>query len=636
MLEAIREHAQGKIAKIILVLITIPFALWGVESYLKNGGDGPIAAKVGNQKITQQEFAQTLKDQQERMRQAMGKNFDPAVMDRPEIRKSVLDGLIVQRLILADAAHEGLTITDAQLARFIAGIEAFQEDGKFSQTRYESLLRQQNMTPALFEHRLRQDLLMQNAQDGIVRSAVVPRSVVDNLARINEQQREVSQAVISIEQFMPQAKIEPAAVKDYYDKHQSEFKLPEQARLEYVVLSAQSLVAQVSVSEDEVASYYKEHASQYGQAEERKASHILINVAANASAADKAAAKDKSRKIWQEAKQNPANFAQLAKQYSQDAGSAAQGGDLGFFGRGAMVKPFEDAVFKMAEGDISEPVQSDFGFHIIKLTAIKPAKLRALPEVRDEIIQELKKQKAGKKFAESAENFSNLVYEQGDSLNPVAQQLGLKVEQSAWVSRMASDTPLLNNAKLLQAVFSEEVLKNKRNTEAVEVAPNTLVAARLLEYKPASVKPLEEVAAVLGQRLQRQQASALAVKWGKEALARLQQGKEEPAGLNWSQVQVVSRERPAGLDPAALKEAFKVKPEKLPGYAGVENAQGGFSLIKVTRLIEAGAADEKTRQVYAQRIASLLEREYAAAYLANLKQKTKIDIKREALEKSER
>ncbi|MDP2785029.1 MAG: SurA N-terminal domain-containing protein [Sulfurimicrobium sp.] len=635
MLEVIREHAQGKIAKVILVLITIPFALWGVDSYLQNDGDGPIAAKVGGQEISQKEFTEALKDQQERMRSALGKSYDAAVMDRPETRKSVLDRLINQRLILADAAQEGLAISDAQLVRFIAGIEAFQENGKFSQSRYESLLRQQNMSPAMFEHRLRQDLLSQTAQDGMVRSASLPRSVADRLMRINEQEREVSQAVIPIEQFMPQSKVEAPAVKDYYDKHQSEFKVPEQARLEYVVLSAENLVAQVTVSEEEIAAYYKEHASQFGQAEERQASHILITVAANASAAEKAVAEDKARKLGQEARQNPANFAQLAKQHSQDTGSASQGGDLGLFARGAMVKPFEDAVFKMAPGEISEPVLSDFGYHIIKLATVKPAKIRVQQEVRSEITQALKKQKAGKKFTESAENFSNMVYEQGDSLRPAAQQLGLQVEQSAWVSRMASDTPLLNNPKLLQAVFSDDVLKDKRNSEAVEVAPNVLVSARLLEYKPASVKPLEDVADVLSQRLQRQQAAVLAVKLGKDAMAQLQQGKT-PAALNWSAAQVVSRIKPAGLESAALKEVFKLKGDKLPGYAGLENAQGGFTLVKVTRVIEPGALDESRKQAYAQRFSNMLEQEYAAAYLTSLKSKAKIDIKRESLEKTER
>lgn len=635
MLEAIREHAQGKIAKIILALITVPFALWGVDSYIKNTGDGPVAAKIGSQQISQQEFTLALKDQQDRMRASLGNKFDASIMDSPEMRLSVLNGLIDQRLVLAEAAQEGLNISDAQLAKIIGGIEAFWEGGKFSQARYEMMLRQQNMSPAMFERRVRQDLLLQTAQEGITRSALLPNSVSDNLIRVSEQQREVSQAIIPIEQFMSQARIDPAAVKDYYEKHLNEFNVPEQARLEYVVLSADSLAGQISVSEDEIAKYYSEHSTQFGQAEERQASHILIGVAATASEAEKTAARDKANKIVKEIKQSPTNFAQLAKQYSQDPGSASQGGDLGFFARGAMVKPFDEAVFKMKPGEISELVQSDFGFHIIKLTAIKPSKVRALQEVRDQIAQELQKQKANKKFTESAENFSNLVYEQGDSLKPAAQQLGLKVEQSAWVSRMASDTPLLNNAKLLQAVFSEEVLKNKRNSEAIEVAPNTLVAARLLEYKAASVKPLDQVATSLGQRLQRQQAVTLAVKWGKDALAQLQQG-NSPAGLNWGQSQLVSRVRPASLDTAALKEAFKIKTGKLPGYGGVENNQGGFTVLKVSKLVEGAVAEDKTKKAYVQNFANMLEREYAVAYISSLKQKTKIDIKREALEKSER
>lgn len=634
MLEVIRKHAHGKIAQIVLALITLPFALWGVESYIQNAGNGPVAAKVGDQEISQKEFAQTLKDQQERMRASLGKNFDPAIMDQPGIRQSVMDGLVSQRLILADAGSEGLAVSDAQLARYIAGADIFHEKGAFSQMRYDAWLRQQNMSEAMFVQRLRQDMLVQAAREGVARAATMPKGVSDSLMRLIEQQREVSQAPISLERFMTEVKLEPTAVKDYYDKHQSEFKVPEQVRLEYVVLSVDKLLSQVDVSDDEITSYYKEHAAQFTQAEERRASHILISVPANASAADKSAAQDKARKVWQEAKQNPASFAQLAKQYSQDPGSAAQGGDLGFFARGATAKPFEDAAFKMAEGEVGEPVQSDFGYHIIKLVAVKPGKVRTLPEARSEIMLELKKQKAGKKFTENAENFSNLVYEQGDSLNPVAQQLGLKVEQSAWMSRMAGDTPLLNNARLLQAVFSDEVLNNKRNTEAIEVAPNTLVAARLLEYKPASVKPLDEVATMLTQRLQRQQAAAMAVKWGKDALGQLQQGKSL-SGLNWSQPQLVNRSSPAGLDPAALKEVFRLGADKLPGYVGVENAQGGFTLVKVSRVVEAGAVDEGKKRAYAQRFSNLLEQEYAAAYLASLKQRIKVDIKREALEKSE-
>ena len=635
MLEAIREHAQGKIAKIILALITVPFALWGIDSYLKQGGEGPVVAKVAGQKIYRQEFDQALKDQQERLRGALGKGFDPALMDTPAMRMSVLERLIDQRVLLAEARREGLVVTDAQLAKYIGGIEAFQEGGKFSQARYETLLRQQQMNPLLFEQRLRQDLLLQVAQEGVARSDVLPKTVLDDLIRTNEQEREISLATFSTDQFLSQAKPGEPAVKAYYDKHPEEFKVPEQVRLEYVVLSAASLASQITVSEDEIARYYKDHEREYGVPEERRASHILISVAPNATVAEKKAAGDKARKVWEEAKRSPADFGKLAKEYSQDPGSAAQGGDLGFFARGAMVKAFEDAVFKMSDGQISEPVQSEFGFHIIKLTGIKGGKTRSLDEMRNQIAEELKKQKASKKFAELAENFSNLVYEQGDSLKPAAQQLGLKIEESGWVSRAGSGNPMLSNAKLLQAVFSEDVLKNKRNTEAIEVAPNTLLAARLLEYKPVGTKSLAEVSATLAERMQRQEASSLAVKAGKEALAALRQGKE-PAGLHWGQGQVLSLSKPGAVEGQVLREAFKVGTDHLPAYGGAENPQGGgYTLVKVLRVMEGKAVDEKTRKAYGERFAGLLEKEYAAAYLASLKQVAKIEIKEKNLGKAD-
>lgn len=636
MLEAIRERAQGWLAKLILALITVPFALWGIDSYIQSGGESPLVAKVGEDKITLQEFSQSLKDQQERMRSALGRSFDPAMMDRPEIKRSILDGLINRHLLAIEAKDEGLAVSDSQLAKIIAGIEEFQQDGKFSQARYEFVLRQQNMTPAVFESRLRQDMLTQTVADGLSRTAFLPRTVTDNLIRLGEQQREVSVATIGVDDFLPQVKIEPAAAKAYYDQHQNDFRVAEQVRVEYVVLSADTLLPKMSVNEDEIKKYYDEHAAQYQQPEERQASHILIAVPPGAGAAEKDAAREKASQVLKQVKQSPASFAQLAKQYSQDPGSAGQGGDLGYFTRNAMVKPFEDAVFKMAVGEVSDLVQTEFGFHIIKLAAIKSSKTtRPLAEVKDEISTELKKQKAAKKFVESAETFSNTVYEQPDSLKPAVQALGLTLQTSPWISKTGGEVALLNNDKLLQAVFSEEAVKNKRNTEAVEVAPNTLVAARVAEHKPASIRPYEEVAPAINQRLQREQASALAVKYGKEALAQLQQGKEV-AGLAWGAVQMVARQTPQGLAEVVLKQAFKADAGKLPAYAGLESPQGGFTLLKISRVIEAGDIESGKRQAYAVRLQNILGQEYAAAQLASLKQKTKVEIKKENLEKSER
>lgn len=622
MLEIIRERAQGVIAKIILGLITIPFALWGVDSYIRGGDKVDIVAEVDGQNITRQEFSRTLKEQQERMRGAMGERFDPAMLDRPEVRQSVLDGLVQQRLLAMEANRVGFNLPDTLLASIIAEIPEFQQDGKFSQARYESMVRAQDMTPAIFENRLRQNLVIQQLFEGLSHGVAVPRASEELVVRLAEQQREISQAMLTPEQYMIQLKVDPADIKAYYDKHREEFLVPEQARLDYVVLSVDELQQQMVVGDEEVKKYYDEHGAQYGEPEQRRASHILI------------AERTQAEQILKEIKQNPAKFEDLAKQYSKDPGSAAKGGDLGFFARGAMVKPFEDAAFGMKGGEISGLVQSDFGFHIIKLTAIRHGAARSLDEVRADISQELKKQKAVKKFAELAETFSNTVYEQPDSLNPVADALKLKIQSSPWISKKGADMPLLNHPKLLQAVFSEDALKLKRNTETVEVAPNTLVAARVAEYKAASYKPFEELNTELAKRLLREQGNAMAVKRGRDALASLQKG-GAVAELKWGATILINRENASSMGKDALNQIFRADAGKLPAYTGIENPKGGYLLVKVSKVVEPGAIDPAKRKSYANQLRQALAQEYSSAYLASLKQKADISIKKEKLEKAE-
>lgn len=622
MLEIIRERAQGLIVKIILGLITIPFALWGVDSYIRGGDKVDIVAEVNGQNITRQEFSRTLKEQQERMRGAMGERFDPAMLDRPEVRQSVLDGLVQQHLLAMEANRVGINLPDTLLASIIAEIPEFQQDGKFSQARYESMIRAQDMTPAVFEHRLRQNLVIQQLFEGLSHGVAVPRTSEEMVARLAEQQREISLAMLTPEQYMIQLKVDPADVKAYYDKHREEFLVPEQARLDYVVLSADELQQQMVASDEEVKKYYDEHSAQYNEAEQRRASHILI------------AERTQAERILKEIKQNPARFEDLAKQHSKDPGSAAQGGDLGFFARGAMVKPFEDAAFGMKGGEISGLVQSDFGFHIIKLTAIRQGGARSLDEVKGEIAQELKKQKAAKKFAELAETFSNTVYEQSDSLNPVADALKLKIQSSPWISKKGTDMALLKHPKLLQAVFSEDALKLKRNTEAVEVAPNTLVAARVAEYKAASYKPFEELHTELAKRLLRERGNVAAVKQGKDALASLQKG-GAVADLKWGATILISRENASSMGKDALSQIFRADAGKLPAYTGIENPKGGYTLIKVSKVVEPDAIDPAKRKSYANQLRQAFAQEYSSAYLASLKQKADISIKKEKLEKVE-
>lgn len=623
MLEAIRERAQGWFAKLILALIAIPFALWGVDSYIRHAGDTATVASVGKQDITQQEFTRMLREQQQRL----GKQTDS-----PEVRQAILNAMIDQRLLSQQATQAGLAVPEGLLEGMIASVPVFQENGSFSQKRYDEWLRQQGMSSAVFLSRLRDDLLVQQLQSGVLDAVSVPMPTVDNLIRANEQERTVARATVGPESFLSQVKLDPAAVKGYYDKHADEFRTPEQVKLEMVVLSQSDLMSQVTASDDELKKYYADHITQFQSPEERRASHILIAVSPKATDAERKAAEQKALQLDQEVKKNPSAFAELAKKNSQDPGSADKGGDLGFFGRGMMVKPFEDAVFAMKVGDISAPVKSDFGYHIIRLTEIRPAKTRPFEAVKAEVEMDVKKQKAAQKFAEVADTFSNTVYEQSDSLKPAAEALKLKIQTTDWLGKEGAFP--FNSEKLRQAVFSDDVLKNKRNTEAVEVAPNTLVAARVADYRPAAMKPFDTVKDDLAQRLRQEQAFALAVKQGQEWLAQLKQGKAVE-GLSWSATDEVSRvKHPEGYSVPVLKEVFKADVRKLPVYVGAEVPGKGFVLAKITAVKEVGAIDDAKRQAYKAQLNSFLAREYAQAYMKSLKDHTKIEIKKEALEKS--
>ena len=624
-------HNHKKLIQVLLAIMFLPFAFFGIDSYFRGSDRGASVATVGGQPITQVEFAQALRDRQEQVQRMTGGRVDPALLDSPELRFGVLDGIIRQRLLINQAVRNGVTVSDQQLQQIIADQEAFQEDGKFSHTRYETLLRRQNLTPVGFENGLRRDLILERINEAYRSTAIVPNAVAERLLRITAQQREVSHAVLEPQKFLAQVSVDAGAAKQYYDSHQSEFQTAERARLEYVVLSLDAVGTQADVTADEVKQYYEQNITQYAKGDERQASHILITVDPQAGADAKQAARARAEELLKQVKQNPASFAELAKKHSQDPGSAANGGDLGFFPRGAMVKAFDDAVFQMKQGEIAGPVESSFGFHIIRVTAVKG---RGFDDVRKQVETDLRRQKAGKRFSELAEQFNNLVFEQGDSLKPAAEALKLSVQQSGWVSRSGSELKLLNNPKLLQAVFSEDVARNKRNTEVVDVGNNTLVAARILEYKPASVRPFEEVAAEISRKLTHQQAAQLAAKQGRELLDKLKKG--ENVAVAWGAPKLISRENPEGYSGAVLAEAFKAGTANLPAYAGVENAEGGFLLLKVSRVVDSDKIEADRRAALTEQLRQMVGQEELSAYVTSLKLKADVKVQQDQLEKKER
>ncbi len=621
-------HNHKLLLQIILGLIMLPFAFFGLESYQRVFNSNAEVADVAGTKITDQEFANALRNQQERLGKAL-RGIDPTLLDTPEMRGELLDGLITQRLLTVYGLKNNLMAGDEQLRQLIAAEPAFQDNGKFSQSTYSTMLRAQNLTEQSFEANLRHDIAMQQLLAGVAESGFVPVTVARQLALTRGEQREVSEAIITPEQFSAQVKLTPEAIQAFYDSNKMRFQTPDMVRAEYVTLSADGLASQEPVAAAEIRKWYDDNMG--------------------VKFAERSVAKKKAEEALAEAQKNPGAFADIAKKYSQDPGSKDKGGDLGFFGRGMMVKPFEAAAWKLQPGQLSGLVESDFGFHIIKLTAVKGDERQAshilipAPQVKDfdaakaDIERDLKKQRAGKKYAESAEVFSNTAYEQADSLQPLSDKFKLPVQKSDWISRQgavgaAPQSPLAN-PKLLSALFGEDVLKNKRNTEAVEVASGVLAVARVLEHKPAVIRPLEEVRADVVKILTRQEALAMAQKAGAEKLAVLTKG--EASDVTWGAPKLISRDAPLGFKPDALASVFRTSSAKLPAYSGLVQNESGYVLYRVSKVVRPEKIETEKEKSVRQQLTRVVAAQEYQAFVGGLRDNAKVQINKAALEKKQ-
>ena len=628
-------HNNRRFAQVVLAIIFLPFAFVGVDSYFKGSDATAPVATVAGQTITQQEFNVALRERQESLQSMSGGRIDPAMLDNPELRLGVAEGLVNQRLLWVQATRANLTATDQQLRAMLEQAPVFQDNGKFSLDLYRQYLKTRGKGELEFEGELRRDLLMRQVDDAYTESAFLPRTVVQRMLKLTETQREVSTCTFAPERFESKATVEGGAAKKYYDSRLDEFRLPEQVRVEYVALTIDSLLPSTTVDPEEVKKSYDDVASKSQVQESRQASHILITADAKAPAEEKQKAKAKAEDLIKQIKSKPASFADLAKAHSQDPGSAEKGGDLGSFKRGDMVKAFSAAAYDMKVGDIAGPVETEYGYHIIKLTGITEGKLPSFESMRGQLETDLKRQRAGKKFAELAEQFNNAAFEQSDSLKAAADLAKVPLQQSAWFSRNAATDARLNNPKLLQAIFSDEVLKNKRNTEAVEVTPGTLVAARLLEHQPSTVRPFDNVQAEISTKLQRQRATQLAAQEGRAALEKLRQGKD--AEVTWGEPQMINfSSQIKGMNEEVRKQILRADVAKLPGYSGVESPSG-YTLIRITRVVEPEKLDAEKEKNIAQAMQQAVGQEQFSAYLASLKLKGDVKIRKEQLvEKKEK
>jgi peptidyl-prolyl cis-trans isomerase D len=626
-------HKHRRIAQIILALLIIPFAFVGVDYYFRRDAQTAAVATVGDSEITRAEFDDLVRQQQDRLRQQMGRGFDPAIFDNPEVRYSLVEQLVAQRLLQKEAGEHRFRVTDTEVARMIGEIEAFRVDGKFSKERYVALLAQQNMTPAMFEQRLRQELVLTPLQEPLSAANIVAGPAAARFLALLTQQREVAVATVDAAVFARDVKVTDDDVRKFYDQNAAAFQTPEQAKVEYLLLTLPALEGKVSVEPEEVRKAYQERLATYGKAEERKASHILVAVKPDAKDADREAAKAKAEKLVAQARATPAKFAELAKANSEDPGSAGQGGDLGAFARGSMVKPFEDAVFAAKEGDILGPVATDFGYHVIMVTGIEKARQRAFDEVRGEIEADLKRQKAQARFAQAADQLQNLVYEQADSLAPAAKALEMTVTTTPFVTRSQVQQLAMGNAKLVQALFSPESIQAKRNSEAIEVGTNALMAARIVEYKPAAPRPFDEVRDEIRRQLVARAASEQAAKAGGEKLAKLEAGaSEKDVGLTFGKPVTLTRNQAQpGITPEAATQLFQVDATKLPRFVGATNEKG-FGIYKLLEVKSPEVGDPRRTEAAATQLGEQIGRELANAYIASLKAAADVKINQKALE----
>ncbi|MGF6609767.1 peptidyl-prolyl cis-trans isomerase D [Paraburkholderia sp. WSM4175] len=629
MLDFFRNHQR--LMMFMLILVILPgLGFVGIQGFRGFFDESANVASVNGHKITRVEYDNAMRQQIDRGRQMLGAKFDMKSFDTPERRRQMLDGMIEQRVLADETQRLHLSASDEAVRRALLSDPVISSlknpDGSIDLDRYKQLLAMQGMTPDQYDERVRYNLAMQQLPESIEASAFTSKTLAQHLTELAQQQREVQGIAFHPHDYA--AKIQPtdAQLQAYYDAHRNDFATPATATIQYLMMSPATLSASVQPSDADLKKYYDDNIAHFRTEGEVRASHILIAAPKDASAADKAKAKQKAEELLAQLKAHPDQFAQIAQQNSQDPGSASKGGDLGYFGRGMIAggQAFDDAVFALKKDEISGIVQTDFGFHIIKVTDVKPAVTKSFDEVKDQIARELKTQLASKAFTDSSEGFTSLVYEKAKSLQPAADKFKLQI-QTATVTpqpdpKLPPDSPL-NNPKFLAAVFANDAVSAHNNTQAIDVGNNTLIAARVTDYKPAAVPAFDAVKDAVRQRVIAVQANEAAHKDGVAKLAEFEKSK---ATAGFSSPLKVSRNDAQGVPPAALSAIYKVDAQKLPAYVGVDLGDDGYAIYRVNQIVQPAATDAQHLAVAQQQIAQVDAQSQAEAYLKALRERSKV------------
>ena len=628
MFDFIRKHT--KITMGLLFLLIVPsFILFGIDGYSKSQNKSPVVARVDGQDILQTEWDRAHLREVEKLKASMP-SLDAKLLDSPEARYATLERLVRDHVLAASATKLKLNTSDQRLARELQGnpeIAALRRpDGSLDMERYKQMLGAQGMSPEMFEANVRTDLSTRQVLMGVVGTGFSSNVAADTALNAYFEKRDIQIARFATADYAAKLNPTDADLEQFYKANASLFQAPEQANIEYVLFDVETIKKSIVVSEADLKSYYDQNVQRLSGKEERRASHILIASAKSAPEADRQKAKTRANELAALVKKSPESFADVARKNSQDPGSALAGGDLDFFARDAMVKPFSDVAFAMKKGEISEVVESEFGYHIIKLTDIKAPKQRSFEEMKPELEADIKKQRAQKKFTETAEGFTNSVYEQADSLKTTADRFKLEIKTAAGITRQPAPgaSGALANPKFLNAIFAADTIEKKRNTEAVEVASNQLISGRVTQYTAARTRPLSEVKDIVRQRW-------LAMHGAEEArrdgIAKLAAWKAVPATSVLPESFAVSRDQPQKLPIQVVDAALRADASALPSLAGVDLGAQGYVIVKVLKVLprvaslETAAKQERTQ--YNQWWTSA----ESMAYYNELKDRFKTEIK---------
>lgn len=611
MLQAFRTHKRWMMF-IAMIFIIPSFVVTGIYSYNRMSDSENDLATVGDTSITMMDFDNAKRQYLDNFRRQMGQSFKPNMLDTAEARASILAALISDRAISLEIASEYMNVGEADAINLVKQAPAFQRDGKFSTEAYQQFLNSMGKSDEQFVLELRRDLTRQMLLSAVSQTTQASNTVAQRIHDLLTEERIIRTFEIKPTAFLKSVSVTDAEAQSYYDQNKSLFAVPESVDIEYVVLSPESY-KNIKASEDDIKTFYEQNLQRFSTPEERRASHILIAVNGEKSDAD---AKKEADEIYKQLQADPSKFAQLAKSKSADPGSARQGGDLGFFQKGMMVPEFDNAVFSGKKGDLVAPVKTQFGYHIIKIVDVKAAQAKPLKEVRGEIEALYQQQAAIRAFAEDAENFSNMVYEQSESLQPVAERFGLKIQTVKNVTRDFEDQ--LINPNVIEALYGYDVLEDKRNSNAIEVASNTLLSARVTAHHKQTVKTFDEVKGDIVATLKNQKATEAARAQGSADIAKLLDKKS--AGTKFGDKTVISRERPGAYAYEVVTAALRPEANKLPTYTGVQTQDGSYFVIEVQSSKKIEASPEQLAMRKAE-LAQLYSNPEQAAFISGLETK---------------